>query len=170
MLPDLTALIPADGGRSDALEAFVSGCLVDGGVWEAPRESDGIVQNRILERTPDRLRLCGRIYSIDQALHTYWLDVTRDAAGPGAVWILYFDAIAYTERQERNAWVAADRAEQLEWRVVLAGTASFGDGGVVPRVGSARAGCPLSAHTLARTSSHRSRHGSRGRTRTVRTR
>jgi hypothetical protein len=135
---DLTTLVPLDGGHLDALEGFVSGCLVDGDVWGAPRESDGIRDNRVLERSPDRLRVCGRIYTIDQALHIYWLEVTRDAPSSGATWVLCFDAKVRSEREARNTWISAARAEDLEWRVVLAGEASIHGSTLAPIAGSTR--------------------------------
>ncbi|HMG55180.1 MAG TPA: hypothetical protein VK601_16905 [Kofleriaceae bacterium] len=140
MSADLTTLILLEAGHTDALDAFVSSCLFDGCVWTSPRESDGIPNiERVLERTSDRLRLCGRIYNIDQTLHPFWLELSRDVSGPSATWILYFDVVESSARRACNALTSCDKAADIEWRVVLAGAASIHEEALVVVTGSTRA-------------------------------
>lgn len=137
---DLAASFPVEGGRTDALDAFVSACLCDAGVWATPRESDGIpTVDRVLERGPARLRVCARIYTIDQTLHPFWLEVERDPSGERATWILYLDVVERSERQAQRALATCDRPEDLAWRVILAGEAAPLGGSLRPVPGSTRA-------------------------------
>ena len=67
---------------SDLLESFVAGTLADAGVWSSPRVSDGLVAYRIVERGPTRVRVCGRIWEIDQTQRSFWLDGMCGPATP----------------------------------------------------------------------------------------
>src|SRR5678815_2282211 len=59
------------------LETFISDRLFEAGVWGANNCPDGIVHIRVLEAEPDRLRLCGRLFEINQELHPFWLELER---------------------------------------------------------------------------------------------
>jgi hypothetical protein len=84
--------VDASDDPSDPLEAFVAARLSKGGVWSSPRESDRVAWHRIVERGPARLRVCGRIWTIDQTEHSFWLDVAWEAEGRGgATWTLFFE-------------------------------------------------------------------------------
>ena len=85
-LADLLVALESD--PRDALESFVAGALHDGGVWPSPRTSDGVASYRVIERTPVRARVCGQIWSIEQTLHPFWLDLE---CGDVVTWTLYFD-------------------------------------------------------------------------------
>lgn len=82
----LTAL---EGDPRDALESFLARALHDGGVWPSPRMSDGVASYRVVNRTRVRASVCGKIWSVDQTLHAFWLDVE---CGDAVTWVLYFDA------------------------------------------------------------------------------
>src|SRR5262249_21275634 len=97
--------------------------LAESGVWDSPRISDGIEHLRVARAAPDRLRVCGRIFEIDdQSLHSFWLDLERDPSRTGASWTLCFDVIASSPRRIHNAVDTFCRAEDIEWRIRLEGT------------------------------------------------
>src|SRR5262249_36011168 len=91
---DLRGLFSLEGASIDALDLFVSHRLFEADVWESPRTSDGIPHLRIVESAPERMRLCGRIYTIDQVLHSFWLDLEREPDGSAVSWALFFDVVA----------------------------------------------------------------------------
>jgi hypothetical protein len=92
MPTDLETLHLLDPPSFQALDWFIGTCLYDGGIWDSPRTSDGIQSiGRVLERGPDRLRVGGRIYEIDQTLHTFRLELSRAAADDRVTWSLDFD-------------------------------------------------------------------------------
>lgn len=128
---DLRSLFSLEPGHTDALDSFIGDRLVEAGVWESPRTSDGIVSLRVVECEPNCLCVCGRIHEIDQTLHSFWLDLTCEASGSRVNWAVYFDPIASSPRRERNAIDTVDRAEDLDWRVALAGLADVRDGALV---------------------------------------
>jgi hypothetical protein len=136
---DLTAMFPPEPGRSDALGWFIGSCLCAGGVWESPRTSDGIQGiDRVFERAPDVLRVRGRIFEIDQALHAFWLELARHASGDRVAWSLYFDVAEASPRRARNALDRSDRPDDIEWRAKVTGEATV-EGGVLTIVtGSTR--------------------------------
>jgi hypothetical protein len=107
------------------VEHFVARFLTEGGVWSRPRESDGVEFYRVVECGATRARISGRIYSVsDQALHSFWLDVDRDATDPHrAMWTLHFevDGASTTARLARNA-AHLDDPGQVGWMYTLAGT------------------------------------------------
>jgi hypothetical protein len=123
---DVGSLFSLESGELDALESFISERLFDANVWESPRTSDGIEQLRIVEREPERLRVCGRIFAIDQTLHCFWLDIERSDGG--VTWALYFEAITESPRRERNAIATIVRHQDIVWQVALSGHAQVRDG------------------------------------------
>lgn len=127
-LPQLFSLDPL---RTDALDRFVSTCLASGGVWDHPRQSDGISNiDRVFERGPEGIGVCARIYEIDdQSLHTFWLEIRRDVKG--ITWSLHFDVVETSARRAYNAVHDHDRADDIEWRVRLTGDANIVDGVLV---------------------------------------
>jgi hypothetical protein len=100
------------------LESFIGNRLADAGVWDA-RTSDGISLLREIERTDVLARFCGQIWSIDQTLHTFWLDIER--LRHELDWTLYFDALIDSPRAARNAGYALARPDEAEWQVTLSG-------------------------------------------------
>ena len=82
-------LVALEGDPRDALESFVAQALYEHNVWESTRTSDGVSSYRIIERTPGRARVCGKIWSVDQTLHAFCIDFER---GDRVTWTLYFDA------------------------------------------------------------------------------
>lgn len=128
--PELPELFSRDPWRTDALDLFVGRCLTSGGVWMHPRTSDGIPNiDRVLERGPDGIGVCARIYEIaDQSLHTFWLEIKRDAATEQILWWLYFDVIETSKRRAQNAVWNHDRAEDINWRATLSGEATVKEG------------------------------------------
>jgi hypothetical protein len=123
---ELPELFSRDPWRTDALDLFVGQCLTSGSVWMHPRTSDGIPNiDRVLERGPDGIGVCARIYEIaDQSLHTFWLEIKRDAATDRIMWWLYFDVIETSKRRAQNAVQSHDRAEDINWRASLSGEAT----------------------------------------------
>lgn len=120
----LLALEPA-GDLSDTLERFVARALFDGGVWSSPRTSDGVTSYRVVERTPMRLRVCGRIWEIDQTLRSFWLDLARAHALPERVtWTLYFDVdvASVGERRARDAVDVVQDPGDVPWVTTLEGS------------------------------------------------
>jgi hypothetical protein len=101
------------------LESFIGNRLADAGAWDAPRTSDGISVLCEIERTDFVARFCGQIWSIDQTLHTFWLDIERSHDELG--WTLYFDSLIDSPRRARNAGYALTRPDEVEWRVTLSG-------------------------------------------------
>jgi hypothetical protein len=95
-----------------------------------PRISDGIPNiDRVLDRGPDGIGVCARIYEIaDQSLHTFWLEIKRDAATEQILWWLYFDVIETSKRRAQNAVQNHDRAEDVNWRAALSGEATMQEG------------------------------------------
>lgn len=127
---DLRALFALDSGPSDALvESFISQRLFEANVWESPRTSDGIEHLRIVECEPERVRVSGRIFTIDQTLHSSWLDIER--SDRGVTWALYFDSVASSPRRARNAIDTFDQATDINWRVTLTGLLEIRDGTLV---------------------------------------
>jgi hypothetical protein len=117
---DLQSLLPLE--PVDALDWFVGSCLADAGLWESPRTSDGISNiDRVIERTPDALRVCGRIWNIAQTIHTFWLEIARD--NDRFCWFLYFD-IAESSRRARNAVDNQAVPDEIEWVARIAGEAT----------------------------------------------
>jgi hypothetical protein len=135
---DLQALFSLAPGRADALDSFIGSCLYDGGIWESTRTSDGIHSTRVLEHASDELRVCGRIWEIDQSLHTFWLELKRDGSGDRFAWSLYFDVIETSARRARNAHESHDNAEDLEWRAKVVGEAAVQDDKLMIIPGSTR--------------------------------
>src|SRR5262249_3608575 len=105
--------------------------LFEADVWESPRTSDGIPHLRIVESAPERMRLCGRIYTIDQVLHSFWLDLEREPDGSAVSWALFFDVVADSPRRERDAIDVHDQASDIDWRVTLTGQGELRDGTLV---------------------------------------
>jgi hypothetical protein len=135
---DLVALVPLDPPWG-SLDAFVGACLCDGGIWKSPRTSDGIQGlSRVLARGPDTLRVCGRIYEIDQTVHPFWLELYRDASGHQVSWLLYFDVASLIPRRARGAVDSCEDPDSIDWIARLAGEA-WGDHDVLALVpGSTR--------------------------------
>lgn len=122
-------LLPAsDGEPADALDAFVSLRLFEGGSWSSPRVSDGIDSFRIVRESPTHLEVAGRIWDINQVLHSFWLVVQRDeAASLDVAWTLYFepDIGGTTSRRARNAIHAIDAPDQITWQGIFEGRATL---------------------------------------------
>jgi hypothetical protein len=116
-------------GESDVaatLAAFVSQRLFEAGVWSSPRVSDGVSSYRVMERGRGALRLCGRIWDIDQSQHSFWLDLEWEPGDKqGANWKLFFgvDETAMSPRRARLAIDCIEAPNQVTWRVALTGRA-----------------------------------------------
>jgi len=133
---DLDALLTLAPG-SLALEWFIGTCLFEGGVWTSPRTSDGVLEiERVGEQEPEGLRARGKIWQIDQSLHGFWLEIER--AADRFEWRIYYDVIASSERRAWGALSSHERAEDIEWRVTLAGEATVGGNALVVVPGSVR--------------------------------
>ena len=123
-------LLPAsDGEPADALDAFVSLRLFEGGTWSSQRVSDGIDSFRVVRESPTHLDVAGRIWDIDQVLHSFWLRVQRDEAeSVDVTWTLYFepDIGGTGSRRARNAIHAIDAPDQIAWQGIFEGRATLG--------------------------------------------
>jgi hypothetical protein len=84
---------------------------------------------RVVEYLPERIRVCGRIFEIDQTLHSFWLDMRRGTAG--VTWELHFDVVAASPRRERNAIDTFDDPQEIEWRITLSGAGEVQHGTLV---------------------------------------
>lgn len=118
---DLRGVFSNEREAIDGLDLFISHRLFEAGVWKSPRTSDGITRVRVVESEPERMSICGRIYSIDQELHSFWLDLERDALGDFVSWALFFDVVADSPRRARDAIDCYDHANEIDWRVTLTG-------------------------------------------------
>lgn len=98
----------------DAVDAFITTCLCDAELWHC-RESDGLLSLRATLRD-GRVRARGRVWTIDQTLHSFWLDIAPDR------WTLYFDidATSIGARRARNALDVIEDPDEVEWRFVCA--------------------------------------------------
>jgi hypothetical protein len=123
-------LLPTgDGEPADALDAFVSLRLFEGGAWSSPRVSDGIDSFRVVRESPTHLEVAGRIWDIDQVLHSFWLVVQRaEAEALTVAWTLYFepDIGGTTSRRARNAIHAIDTPDQIAWQGIFEGRVTLG--------------------------------------------
>jgi hypothetical protein len=111
---------------SETLESFISDRLSEARVWSSPRVSDGVSSYRVVARGPRGMRLCGRIWEIDQTQHSFLVDVEwEDGDQPRAVWKLFFDIddTAMSPRRARLAIDAIEDPSQVPWRVALTGRA-----------------------------------------------
>jgi hypothetical protein len=113
---------PRDNTYAGALEKVVAQCLHHGGVWSSPRQSDGVPWFRIVARDDAHLRVCGRIFTIGQVEHTFWLDVTRDPGKTsGASLTLHFnaDTSALSPRAARSVLESIDAPSDVRWSVTV---------------------------------------------------
>jgi hypothetical protein len=118
----LLALDPA-GDVSGHVERLVAGALFDAGVWTSPRESDGIQSLRVIERSPGRLRVCGKIWDIGQTLHPFWLDIEDREASGSTEWTLHFDIDENStgRRRARHAPDVIREPGEVSWVHTLTG-------------------------------------------------
>lgn len=114
-----------DNAYAKALERVVAHCLHHGGIWSSPRQSDGVPWFRIVARDDAGVHVCGRIFTIGQVEHTFWLDVTRDAAtgtsASGASLTLHFqaDTSALSPRAARSVLESIDAPADVHWKVTI---------------------------------------------------
>ena len=80
----------------------------------------------MMERTPDEVRLLGRIWLIErQREESFWLDLAEDD-GNCFSWTLHLGLTSFGRgRDVRHAGDLMDAPEQGTWRVVLNGTAAL---------------------------------------------
>jgi hypothetical protein len=131
----LLLLVPEASPPWYVLEHFVANRLHESGVWSSPRTSDGVSSARVVEDGPDRARIGGRIWTIEQTLHSFWIDAERDRASADRFgWTLYFDLdpAALTARQLRDAVDVLEDPRQARWRTVLSGHAVDRNGRLAP--------------------------------------
>ena len=124
---DLRHIFSLEEDQADSLDLFISERLYEANVCA----SDGISWLRIVEREPERVRVCGRIYAIEQTLHVFWLDLEREPSGIGVTWVLYFDVVADSPRRTRNAIDLHSHANEIDWRITLAGRGEVREGTLV---------------------------------------
>jgi hypothetical protein len=118
----------ANGGH-DVVEQLIGCALHRAGEWASPRESDGLQGFRVVARGPTRLRTCGRIWSIDQRVRSFWLDFARGDRPAAIAWTLYFDVMDPSPRRSRDAIDVIEDPTAVSWRVGVSGAASVaGDG------------------------------------------
>lgn len=136
-LPSL--LIPPDDSPADKLDAFISHRLYEAGIWPSARTSDGVAAFRVVDRSADRLSVCGRIWDIGQTVHPFWLVIERNPLDPTRVtWALYFepDVTMLSTRQARDAVDAISDPRDVPWHHTLGGEGSSAGGALVATAGS----------------------------------
>ena len=138
MATDLRLLLPVE--HSGRLDWFVGHCLTDSDVWDRGRTSDGINSfGRVFEHDHDGVCLWGRIWELaHQTLHTFWLEVKRDGTGDRFAWFLYLDVAEGSARRQQAALDRHDDAEDIQWRVKIAGEAIVRDARLATVDGSMR--------------------------------
>ena len=122
--PLSTWLIPldsADSAAKAAVESFIATVLAARGHWQTVRESDGIKRIRIVSDGPALCRIVGEIWTIDQTVHVFWLDLSRVPEDPGSIrWKLLYDLRA-PERRSRQAIDLLSSPEGDDWAATLKG-------------------------------------------------
>lgn len=114
-----------DNAYAKALEQVVARCLHHGGIWSSTRQSDGVPWFRIVARDDTHVRVCGRIFTIGQVEHMFWLDVTRVAANGAAtestLLTLHFqaDTSALSPRAARSVLESIDAPSDVRWNVTV---------------------------------------------------
>jgi len=128
-------------GSDEALEQMIADVLHRAGEWTSPRTSDGLRGFRVVAREPARLRVCGRIWSIDQELHSFWLDVAPSCPPAAVTWTLYLDVENLSARRSRDAIDVIEDPTAVRWRLTMSGKASVAANGLrLEPVTVARAG------------------------------
>jgi len=110
------------------LEAFVA---MLAGLADPRFNSDGIPLARLVEHQPDRVRIAGNVWDITPMRHAFWLELERRY---GEVrWSFRFDAVPGSRSPRRLDTVAEaiDHADQVEWRVLVTGSARRGPDGSI---------------------------------------
>src|SRR5262245_36549570 len=133
--PPLLLLVPEASPPWFVIEEFVAQRLDESGVWSGRRTSDGVSSVRVIEDSPDRARIGGRIWTIEQTRHSFWLDAERDRERADRFhWTLYFDLdpSGLTPRQVRDAIDVLEDPRQAQWRAVLSGDAIAQNGRLGP--------------------------------------
>ena len=105
------------------LEAFVAFTLFDAGIWPTPRTSDGLQSTRVVEWGPKRVRVCGKIWSIDQTLHVFWFDADDRTVPTSTAWALYLDVdkTSMNARLARHVLDLIQDPSDVPWLVTLTG-------------------------------------------------
>lgn len=132
--PALASLFPTGAPTADDLERFLGAALHAGGEWSSPREGDGVLSHRCLDGTDDTISVWGVIYTIDQALHLFWLEL--EGSGDDVRWTLSYDVAGLSARKVRNVFDAGNDPSTLSWSVVLTGCAVSDGGALRPVVGA----------------------------------
>lgn len=109
-----------DRGYAEALERVVARCLHEGGKWSSPRQSDGVPWYRVVQSSDERVRVCGRIFTIGQVEYTFWVDVERTEDGHACA-ALFFDADTsnMSPRAARSILEVVRLPEDLSWAVTI---------------------------------------------------
>jgi hypothetical protein len=122
---ELATLLSLDAGANEreVVERCVARLLYEGAVWPSARTSDGVSSYRFVAREPQRARICGWIWSIDQSCAAFWLDIERDRATERVAWNLYFDVDGSTVGAARARKIVdgMDDPSHVAWRVTLSG-------------------------------------------------
>ena len=99
-----------------------------------PGDEDGLKTFRVVFDQPERVRLFGEVYTIDQKLHVFGLDLE---VGPGDVWrwTLYYEptgssdpVLPFRASQWRNLVLYLTDPGEAEWSSVQNGELLSGEG------------------------------------------
>ena len=107
-----------DAYDPEHVESFLAARLVEAGVWNSVRVSDGVTFVRVVERTAEVLELCGSLFTVTQVQQTFWVSLRR--TGDAVEWKLFLDVVG-TERFRRHALELCSHADEVSWSVSLAG-------------------------------------------------
>lgn len=116
-----------DSTLRDALDAFIQQ-----GLRAAPgnerRSTDGVEFVRWIERDEGRARLCGKIWELasgdEDALRTFWLNVSRESPDGQVRWTLYYgvDPAMTSTRFVRGAADLLMSPSDVAWLTVVSGS------------------------------------------------
>jgi hypothetical protein len=118
MFETLASIGDEEQERSDfvALDTVIVRCRGD-------RWSDAVEWYRVVERTPERVRVCGKVFDVEeQGLHPFWLDVVRDGARTHWTLRIDVDPTSMTARRASHVLDLIRDPTEVVWLVTLEGS------------------------------------------------
>jgi hypothetical protein len=126
---DMLIFQPLDRKAWDRIDILVGHILTYCNVWDSPRNSDGIVWCDAIDDSSEGYRLRGRIWTIDQTLHQFWLDLNwQSLEKPEFRWSLYFEVQPSNKIPKRHMESTIEiirTPESADWQFHFSGLAKF---------------------------------------------